>query len=165
MSTDYKFDLAAIRARCEKATEGPWTVRTGGTHSRPNEVHGIFGPQRTEDYGSGPFRTCDRIVETDCGHYEPKFDDAQFIAHARTDIPALLARVEELECERDMAITANAANCVATDNWRTEASKLRALLREACDIAWSAIPNIPADMSDEYQRIAAIRTAGGISDE
>jgi hypothetical protein len=43
-------DLAAIRARCDAATPGPWTC-----------------------------------------------DDGDFVAHARTDIPALLAYIDELE--------------------------------------------------------------------
>jgi phage shock protein A len=43
------------------------------------------------------------LVETDAGVYGPTMPDAQFIAAARTDIPALLAYIEELKRERDEA--------------------------------------------------------------
>lgn len=41
-----------------------------------------------------------------------------------------------------------------------ENAKLKALLGEACDIAWLALPDVPVDMSDEVNRIAAIRREG-----
>src|SRR6185369_17455614 len=43
--------------------------------------------------------------------------DAEFIAHARTDVPALLARIAELEAERDRArrLLAEHADCPEPD--------------------------------------------------
>lgn len=72
-------ELAAIRARVAAAADGPWeAVGTSnarrvwsvpeGRHARPLDGMGLF---------------------TD--------DDAAFIAHARVDVPALLAEVDRLE--------------------------------------------------------------------
>ena len=73
-------DLAAIKARCNAATPGPWT---------PSEI------------GWG-------VYSKDKGWYERLFitvhaqaADCTFAAHARSDIPALIARVRELEAERE----------------------------------------------------------------
>lgn len=73
--------LAAIRARCEAATEGPWTVRQYGSPT-------LGGGEFISGYGVvGPFQR---------GEQFDSRADAAFIAHARTDIPALLAEVERL---------------------------------------------------------------------
>ena len=85
-------DLEAIKARSEAATEGPWEWDnpTVGQHwSRPE-----------------PWAT---VVddEVNCGGYcyggssSPIKSDAdgQFIAHAREDIPALVAEVERLRAQ------------------------------------------------------------------
>ena len=87
-------DLEAIKARAAAATEGPWEWDdpTIGQHwSRPE-----------------PWAT---VVddEVNCGGYcyggssSPIKSDAdgQFIAHAREDIPALVAEVERLREERE----------------------------------------------------------------
>jgi len=81
-------DLGAIRGRVEAATEGPW---------------------RTVDERGQKFALCadgtDLLVESEIGLIcETDLDglnecaepDAAFIAHARTDVPALLAEVERL---------------------------------------------------------------------
>ena len=78
--------LADIKARCEAATDGPWRaiVRHG---EEEGTVDGI------ESQGNaGSFD----IVRTDSGVYPPSLDDAEFIAHARVDLPTLLAYVEHL---------------------------------------------------------------------
>lgn len=97
-------DLDAIRARCEAATAGPWRV---STHTYPNgttvvdAITGVSEP-KWSDYGEGEgewFTDTLTLVETDSGVYGPTMPDAQFIAAARTDIPALLAYIDELERE------------------------------------------------------------------
>lgn len=72
-------ELAEIRERAEKATAGKWRV----------------------DYGVTAY---DRTVTTEsfeilCENVSPK--DAEFIAHAREDIPKLLAEIERLKSEYD----------------------------------------------------------------
>ncbi|MCD0446331.1 hypothetical protein LO763_22205 [Glycomyces sp. A-F 0318] len=78
-------DLAAMRARTEAASPGPWTVLSGG-HGRYVD-HELTGPPRSAH--GGFFKR-----------------DADFIAHARRDLPAALneinrlrTRVTELELE------------------------------------------------------------------
>lgn len=71
-------ELQAIKARAEAATLGPWTAETVGPCSCgqcPAHVNVFAGP-----------------------HQWPKINppDAEFIAHARTDVPALVAEVERL---------------------------------------------------------------------
>ena len=94
-------DLAAIRARCDAATRGPWSVSTltcPNGNAIVDSITGTGEPQWS-DYGEGEgewFTDSLTLVETDAGVYGPTMPDAQFISHARTDIPALLAHIEEL---------------------------------------------------------------------
>lgn len=85
-------DLAAILARCDAATPGPWRV-DGNTYDEDCNEHlapyGLEGPNERLIWSSGG------------GEYShPDMATAQFIARARADIPALLAYVEELEADR-----------------------------------------------------------------
>lgn len=75
-------DIEAIHDRAEAATDGPWFV----------EQYGDFGDKRShiaavlrEQYGANAL---------DFGEDMPT---AEFVAHARTDIPQLLAYIAELE--------------------------------------------------------------------
>lgn len=68
--------LAEIQQRCEAATEGPWTTEADGV------INKIITP-------NCDFRTFD--------HHMPC--NAEFIAHARTDIPALLAHAAALQAQ------------------------------------------------------------------
>ena len=73
-------NLEAIKARCEKATAGPWY----GYEERESSAEGhavSTGPSNLFTIG---------ISNQDA-------NDADFIAHARTDIPALVAEVERLQ--------------------------------------------------------------------
>ena len=70
-------ELEKIREREQAATPGPWTVDIWS--SQPNTVQGI-----------SPIGIC-----TDYGDYGPENADAEFIAHAREDIPDLLQHIEE----------------------------------------------------------------------
>ncbi len=123
-----QLNLDEIRARCERATPGPWYPRATDDAS--------FMNARYVSTEQGPMMTCkDGLVwvhdglrgmaEGQCDYksvvcitllQEPRLaahasdgcdEDAEFIAHARTDISALLAlvdrltaRVGELEAER-----------------------------------------------------------------
>jgi hypothetical protein len=69
-------DLEAIKARCEKATPGPWT-----TTRYPDEYHKLVPGLRN-------------IPEP--GLFEVDVKDAEFISHARTDLPACVAEIERL---------------------------------------------------------------------
>ena len=71
-----ELDLDAIRARCDAATRGPWTYDEAG--------YVDVGLPRSRSIAIG--------IEIDA----TAKSDGDFIAHARTDIPALLAHIEEL---------------------------------------------------------------------
>jgi hypothetical protein len=74
--------LAAIREREQKATPGPWE-----RHGYNNLA--VRGPDDDEGYRQDVLAT-DALFES-----RHAADDAEFIVHARSDIPALLAAIEE----------------------------------------------------------------------
>jgi len=85
--------LAEIREREAKATAGPWASvvfpEAAGSGFPP---HGdVIGP---------PMVTLDRSVKF-------TIDDADFISHAREDIPWLIAENERLRNELQIALQAN----------------------------------------------------------
>jgi predicted 3-demethylubiquinone-9 3-methyltransferase (glyoxalase superfamily) len=71
-------DLAEMERRADAATSGPWRAR--------------FGGQRQNVFVSDQ-----KVVLFDTGHLQPSEPDADFIAHAREDVPRLLrAELAEL---------------------------------------------------------------------
>jgi len=117
-------ELKAIEAREEEATPGPWGYDPAhgeceNTETCPNGLErdkrgsadecedcdhwyledsaSLSGPTYLGDHGDEGFRT----------------KDAEFIAHSRQDVPALIAEVKRLERERDAAIAdlREADNC------------------------------------------------------
>ena len=78
-----KEQLGAIRARCEAATPGPWDCWWKGNTIKQHTVKSI---------------SYDGIPSVNiCSGISPKTENAAFIAHARQDIPALLAALEAAE--------------------------------------------------------------------
>lgn len=77
-------DEAAIRERVEKATEGPWTEGTFREHV-PAIAHERNGLLVGHPKGAP---ICEMIQRP--GLPEAEEADCDFIAHARTDVPALL---------------------------------------------------------------------------
>ncbi|MEV7840246.1 hypothetical protein AB0O77_23910 [Streptomyces albidoflavus] len=100
--------LAWIAARAEAATAGPWC--TDGAE--------IYQGDEYVSYAFWVGETC-RADEADGGLL-----DAAFIAHARTDIPALLAEVERLRAE--LAARPTRAEATASPV-RTERSRWQAV--------------------------------------
>lgn len=79
--------LDAIRARAEAATPGPWK---------------LWGMTvMTDRAGTGNVDDADDIAFTTDPDRGTRTFNASFIAHAREDVPALLAEVEALRTERD----------------------------------------------------------------
>lgn len=84
--------LAAIKARADAATTGPWVDKL-------RDFEGVDG------YGLESHPTVEANGKTVCIFYEREIDDdndeadATFIASAREDIPALLAEVERLRTD------------------------------------------------------------------
>jgi hypothetical protein len=79
--------LDAIRTRSRNASDGPWSVRR-----IPNSFPSHAGDRYTHPCVRG-FRVPRRIYEVASQQVEA---DAEFIAHARQDIPALLDELDQL---------------------------------------------------------------------
>lgn len=80
--------IEAIRAREQAATRGPWIV---------DHDFDDCSPDGTPD--QWPYRICTRTLETIVdftGGSEVSEENAQFMAHAREDIPKLLAEIDRL---------------------------------------------------------------------
>jgi hypothetical protein len=111
-------DLQAIRARIDLATPGPWSEDDGNIGSEPlaearqaiilRRLRGETGLPHPDDGLKSPLGF---VAST---HQEqPNFEaDAEFIAHARTDVPAL--------CDALETATKRAAD------WREKAEELAA---------------------------------------
>lgn len=91
-------DLDAIEARAEAATPGPWTARLRDDMWEINDGSGSNFVSIVE--------SCWLPDDCDTGQYGgiPDVDDARFIAHARTDVPALVA---ELRAAREVVEAAH----------------------------------------------------------
>ena len=70
--------LAEMKARCDAATPGPWTYTNCNAYGSINQLN---TPYKQMEIGGFTVR-------------ELRHRDAKFIAHARTDILALIAALE-----------------------------------------------------------------------
>lgn len=79
-------ELKRLEGLCEKATPAPWLFNP------------IPGMNAIDDMWSGDDALDDaqKIIITDSGHYPPRVPDAEFIAAARTALPAALAEIRRL---------------------------------------------------------------------
>lgn len=96
-----KQDLDAIREREAKATPGPWERWHKGMEFIGGTVEFNVGDNCIMTNNGGPNRRGQRNI---CPVFQD--DDAEFIAHARTDIPLLLAEIDRLQDERDAMLKA-----------------------------------------------------------
>lgn len=94
-------ELKAIKARAEAATPGPWTRSDGDGISPGRRVWQGDRQRRVAN--------CDAfaIQEGDWGKAQDA-TNAEFIAHARTDVPNLVAEVERL---RKLLLARGAQEC------------------------------------------------------
>jgi len=112
--------LDQIQARADKATAGPWTAQDLETE------HGHRGIFWISDLNHGA-KTIAEIDANDGGIEAIwSFKDAEFIAHARTDIPALLAMMREQRARLDAV--AELANWAGKHGWTLDAAAIRAAL-------------------------------------
>ena len=98
-----KLDTKAIRARAEAATAGPWGVWEDHAEIWAGLIENTPGMVRAKKGGGpiGSFEQIDDDMDDDDFDGEDSsqqsIDNAVFAAAARTDVPALCARVEALE--------------------------------------------------------------------
>ncbi len=144
-------ELAAIEARAAAATEGPWEV-TADQHALDNErehCQGITAPPGPDEIEMGKEYDIEprqrEIVVTDSGFYPPLKADAAFIAHARTDVPALVCEVRRVGAERD--------------SWRSVAEQLsrEAAYERTCRVAnQDAVRHLQELLSNRDERGTAV---------
>ena len=119
MTTD--IDLDAIRRLTEAATPAPWTAHPDG----------LVWPERIGDPVSGSV-----LVE-----------DAEFIAAARSAVPALLAEVRRMRAEWDRLVNERAELLAvvraAEDLVVSEHAALRASLGKAGEVLIAAVDALP----------------------
>lgn len=96
-------ELATIKARAEAATPGPWKLDDYiGLESYTVCLDYVPENQnRTTGYGAGSEGTAICVLDDEM-YFEYSSDterlaNAEFIAHAREDVPALVAEVERLQ--------------------------------------------------------------------
>lgn len=95
-----KEQLNVIEARANAATPGPWIFEADSSDLLFLSREGRYLEAGTIVLWCTRCSTCAAYDEGDkwnCGW--PKNNDADFIAHAREDIPALIARIRELETQ------------------------------------------------------------------
>jgi hypothetical protein len=99
-------DLDAIRARANAATPGTWIVYDAGEEDFPSwwvwrkdklpYYGGILAPASEHADEPGGIGL---VATDDVDHTEQEHLDAEFIAHARADVPALITEVRRLKDE------------------------------------------------------------------
>lgn len=108
--------LAEIKARAEKATPGPWEYTDNGFDGCISSKDGDFL------IGGEP---CEGRIEHDA--------NTEFICHARTDIPALVAEIEQHErheAAQYLQITRQKATILSKDQ---QIATLKKALELACE--------------------------------
>jgi hypothetical protein len=110
-------DLDAIEKRADAATEGPWFASDFG-YSGEGEPSSIVVHQGKFDWQS--IRDGEFVASMPTWDRQES-DDADFIAQARTDVPALVARIRELESATALVIPAD------TRPYETQSAALDAL--------------------------------------
>jgi hypothetical protein len=79
-------ELDAIRARCQAASRAPWVSFAEGRDHESGDSFIMIG--------DGQDREADMYISRDAK--PASIEDQDFIAHARQDVPALLAEVDRL---------------------------------------------------------------------
>lgn len=119
-----KSERDRLRALCDKATAGPWGI-VGSVHvvTAVEEVdHNIRPRQRGQ-------RVCGDMFPSIARNCSP--NDSEFIAAARTAVPAMLDALEAAEAERDAAIaTMEMATRTTEEIRRTTVEAIVRRLRE-----------------------------------
>lgn len=112
--------MGEIERRAENATPGPWTPAFGCMIYSAPEAGGrvIISASASAECGRGKddYYSCGHPKSTLTMHMHP--DDQAFIAHAREDIPWLLAQHRALEAENSdlhMAVDFQAGDLMQRD--------------------------------------------------
>jgi hypothetical protein len=133
---------AAIRAREAAATPGPWAIEWDH-----------------DDVTDAPFPVSLGPIGYLEHHGERDVADAEFVAHARADVPALLAEVDRLRAERAEAAQLSHQYRNECERLRAENEGMRAVQQvhmagfEAVLLIADRDPNAAADSSTWHEAI------------
>lgn len=134
-------DLPAIRARAEAATPGPWYALPDPAPSRVDHGYRLVATttRAAADnvYGLRDAMGYPGLTKLDSD------SDADFIAHAREDVPALLAEVERLSRNLELA----SAECC-------DLSAYRQLVREEHPAEVAALTAEVERLRERVRRVA-----------
>lgn len=126
--------IEGIRRRCEAATPGPWVVYDDSDDDGNITVRGVDAPD-------------DSIFLTDGLHHDPIEErDALFIAHARADVPFLLAELDRLRAAV-LGFRDSVLNCRAQlEDWNDSdrVNEVLGLFDDIIGAALEAEKNAPA---------------------
>lgn len=124
--------LDEIEARAEAATDGPWEAKRDSYSCEAGSYEGAEIPGVAETV----------LASTGCDHGDLpplEVEDADFIAHARTDVPAMIAALravlelaDELTRFADTPATGHAEN-VARAVSRVNAERIRRRIADALE--------------------------------
>jgi hypothetical protein len=91
-------DLLAIEQRANAATPGPWETREDGDYYQGGTYIGVEPYHYPGPKPGRPEKFPDHCYfKTDVCRVESGEADREFILHARTDVPALIAEVRRLQ--------------------------------------------------------------------
>ena len=128
-----QIDLEAIMARCEAATEGPWEADSDGV---------VFEDKTIE---RDKVVRCYRLRGLHRNNFMPTMGNAQFVAHAREDVPKLVEEVEVLRKEN-----------TAYEIQRQEFNDLWNLQEEQISVCGKRIAVLKAKNELQQSRLAAL---------
>lgn len=128
-------ERAAIWARVDAATKGPWHAPGMGEIHTDHE-HGVF-------VGEDQYGQPDPVIGDLCTHHNCD-ENAEFIAHARSDVPDLLDALEASEA-RVKALGAALRDLI--DAIPAETLAADPPLGAWCEVAESVLRSTPEDRS------------------
>lgn len=115
-------DVAAIRARVEAATPGPWTWEPVGEMDN-GWCLGVVWDADDQPLTGRILPGSGEVIDSVCENVGAShFHDAEFIAYARTDVPALLAELDRLTTALAAERARVAAGLALAEAWAREAA-------------------------------------------
>jgi hypothetical protein len=113
-------DLDAIQARADAATEGPWAWEATGEKDNSWAV-GLIQDDDGEPIEGENEPGENIVIEGICEGIDAHIPDAEFIAHARADVPALVAELHAARAFehfiREHATTSHIRALTLVENW------------------------------------------------
>jgi len=146
-------ELRAIRDRLEKASDGPWFVRR-----IPNSYESQVGDRHTHPCIRG-FRVPRRLYNLAWQQCEA---DAEFMAEARQDVPALLGEVERLRAVIQECQTVLEALAARQTVYPADTAQIAQYLADE-QTRWADAPRRPSDVRRLHVTPAPMRPKDAVA--